>query len=117
VQCWENQILINGEDLEDRAKICSSSKMNISDFIAGNGWLCNFKKRHDISFQTICGKSVFVDIETCDKWKSNLPSLVQDYQPEDIFNTDESCLFFKCLPSKTLALKSDPCQDGKCSKE
>ena len=39
------------------------------------------------------------------------------YQCEDVYNADESGLFFRALPDKTLALKSEKCSGGKLSKE
>lgn len=54
----------------------------------------------------------------CDKWKRDvLPSLLKDYQEQDIFNADETGLFFKCLPDKTLTFKNEKCHGGKHSKE
>ncbi|XP_056645853.1 tigger transposable element-derived protein 6-like [Diorhabda sublineata] len=43
--------------------------------------------------------------------------ILQDYQPDDVFNMDECGLFYKCLPNKTLAFKDDKCFSGKNSKE
>ncbi len=39
------------------------------------------------------------------------------YDPEDIFNTDESGLYYRALPSSTLALPNDTRKEGKSSKE
>lgn len=35
-----------------------------------------------------------------------------DIFPEDIFNADETELYFQCLPDKTLAFKSDQTWPG-----
>lgn len=43
--------------------------------------------------------------------------VVEEYNSKDIFNIDETDLFFKCLPSKTLAFKDYKCFDEKHSKE
>lgn len=40
-----------------------------------------------------------------------LPSMLLGYQPEDIYNADESGLFFRELPDKTLALKNVPVEN------
>ena len=39
------------------------------------------------------------------------------YLQKDIFNADETGLFFKCLPSKTLHPKGEKCHNGEKSKE
>lgn len=51
-------------------------------------------------------------------WKQQmLPPLLEGYDPDDIYNLDETGLFFKCLPDKTLAFKGERCHGGKSSKE
>jgi hypothetical protein len=40
-----------------------------------------------------------------------------DYKPQDIFNCDETGLFFRALPDKTLAQKKSACKGGKIAKE
>jgi len=59
-----------------------------------------------------------VNRDVCNQWTEDLPALLQGYSPDDIFNADESGLFYyKCLPNKTFALKGDDCSGGKHSKE
>ncbi|XP_070573830.1 tigger transposable element-derived protein 6-like [Ptychodera flava] len=39
------------------------------------------------------------------------------YSPENIFNADETGVFYRALPDRTLATKADECKGGKVSKE
>jgi hypothetical protein len=65
-----------------------------------------------------CGESNDIRDEDCEKWKRDvLPSLIENYQPKDVFNADETGLFFKCLPDKTLTFKNEKCHGEKHSKE
>jgi len=48
---------------------------------------------------------------------NSLDSILKKYNSRDIFNADETGLFYKCLPSKTYKFKGDPCFGGKSSKE
>lgn len=41
----------------------------------------------------------------------------KDYEPRNIFNADETALYFKCLPDKTYEFKDEKCHGGKHSKE
>ena len=50
-------------------------------------------------------------------WRSGLSACLSTYEPCNIFNTDETALFFKALPDKTIVFKGDPCVGGKRSKE
>ena len=66
----------------------------------------------------MCGESSSVTSEMTSDWLSQtLPSLLAEYKPEDIFNADETGLFWKCLPDKTMRFKGDRCSGGKLSKE
>ena len=50
-------------------------------------------------------------------WKeTHLPTILSRYNLQDIFNADESGLFFQALPSRTLELKGEKCTGGKRSK-
>jgi hypothetical protein len=52
------------------------------------------------------------------KWrKEHLLKIFEGYEPKNIYNTDESGLFFRLPPNKTLSLKADPCNSGKNSTE
>ena len=50
-------------------------------------------------------------------FKTRLPSLVEGYDERDIYNLDESGLFWKAASDKTLAPKGSDCAGGKRSKK
>ncbi|ELU05436.1 hypothetical protein CAPTEDRAFT_46694, partial [Capitella teleta] len=86
-------------------------------FEASNGWLSRFKDRHQIVFRVISGESANVNQESVDTWHSNLQAeILMNHSPENIFNADETGLFFQALPSKSLVIKGDSCSGGKESK-
>lgn len=58
-----------------------------------------------------------VDNNVCEEWKERLRELLTNYTPQNIFNADESGLFYKCLPDPTLAFKEEKYHGGKHSKE
>uniref|UniRef100_A0A1E1XRR1 Putative tigger transposable element n=1 Tax=Amblyomma sculptum TaxID=1581419 RepID=A0A1E1XRR1_AMBSC len=95
-----------------------ASQMGISEFGASEGWLSRFKARHGLTFRNVCGESAEVDKETCEQWvTSELKELLADYALSDVFNADETALYFKLLPNKTVTYKGDTCAGGKRSKE
>ena len=68
-------------------------------------------------FRKICGESAAVPQNVCDKWvEDELPSLTENVHPVDIFNADETGLFYQCLPNKTAVFKGEECRGGKQSK-
>lgn len=89
-----------------------------TDFSASVGWLDKFKQRHNIVQKVVCGERGDVDEQLAADWKNTaLVNEIEKYHPNDIFNADETGLFFKCLPDKTLAFKNEKCHGGKRSKE
>ncbi|GBO12743.1 Tigger transposable element-derived protein 6 [Araneus ventricosus] len=116
-QCRSVKILISGPLLMEKAQEISK-KLNVEcDASFSSGWLHKFKLRHDITGKTVSGESGDVDCETVDDWIENqMPDLIKGYKQKEIFNADETGLFYNLLPSKTLATKSDTCHGGKKSK-
>ena len=80
-----------------------------ANFKASNGWLQRFKERHNISSAVISGVKGCVDNIVVDDWKERLPDLISGYKPGDIYNMDETGLFYRALPDRTLAVKGQEC--------
>ena len=92
--------------------------LGLKEFHSSNGWLSRYKQRHDIQLRIISGESGAVTPEQTDYWSTiTLPKLLADYDPKDIFNADESGLFYKLLPEKSLVMKGDHCHGGKRHKD
>ncbi|XP_037811648.1 tigger transposable element-derived protein 6-like [Lucilia sericata] len=115
-QCRNQNIPLGGNTIKTKAEEFAGL-LGHKDFKASNGWLDNFKKRHDIGFRKVSGESASVSDKVCSDWKKLLPSLLAEYEPHNIFNADETGLFFKCAPDRTMAFKSEKCHGGKHSKE
>ena len=57
-------------------------------------------------------------MDTITTWRENiLPDLLKRYKPSEIYNMDETGLFYRLQTSKTLHFKGSKCQVGKQSKE
>uniref|UniRef100_H3B7F5 HTH CENPB-type domain-containing protein n=1 Tax=Latimeria chalumnae TaxID=7897 RepID=H3B7F5_LATCH len=95
-----------------------AKKLGHADFSASQSWMERFKHRRGIVCRTVCGESESVNSNILDDYvTTKLPSLLIGYQPRDIFNIDETGLFYKLLLNRTLALKGEECHGGKHSKE
>ncbi|GFU89746.1 tigger transposable element-derived protein 4 [Trichonephila clavipes] len=90
-QCRGQNIPMNGSLLKEKAK-AFAKELGI-EFSASERWLSNFKKRNGIVFKKMCGESSSVDINVCSKWQNSLSDLIKEYEPRNIFNTDETGLF------------------------
>ena len=74
--------------------------------------------RHNVKYKAVSGENAFVDKDVCKEWKERtvLP-ILKSYKPEDIFNCDETGLYWRLLPEKTHSVVGDTCTGGKKSKE
>ncbi len=111
-------IPISGPLIQERARqIAEQLGVPDDQFKGSNGWLNRFKVRHSVVFRKISGESAKVNTTTIDEWKERLPILIDNYSENDIFNCDETGLFFKALPDKCFVLKKDECKGGKRAKD
>ena len=110
------EIPVSGPLLLSKAKEFAK-KLGNHSFQGSAGWLACFKKRHNITSRSVSGESASVSQDVVDEWLSEtLQQLLQGYSPQDIFNADETGLFWRLLPDKTFSFKGD-CHGGKKSKE
>lgn len=110
-------IAISGTLVKTKAEYFATL-LKVDDFRATNGWLDRFKIRNDITFKLIVGEKADAPMEVANDWIENkLPNLIQSFELRNIFNLDETGLFYKLTPNKTLAFNNDSCTGGKNSKE
>ncbi|UYV66505.1 TIGD6 [Cordylochernes scorpioides] len=56
-----------------------------------------------------------MDANSVATWKGEIiPSLLAKYSPQDIFNADETGLFYKLLPNQTMTIRSEKCEGDNC---
>ena len=56
------------------------------------------------------GEAAAIDDVALTAWQDNvLRNILSQYRPENIFNVDETALFWELLPSKTLVFKGKFC--------
>nr|XP_014353309.1 PREDICTED: tigger transposable element-derived protein 4-like [Latimeria chalumnae] len=95
-----------------------AKKLGHADFSASQSWVERFKHCRGIVCRTVCGESESVNSNVLDDYvTTKLPSLLIGYQPRNIFNINETGLFYTLLPNRILTLKGEECHGGKHSKE
>ncbi|XP_072142106.1 tigger transposable element-derived protein 4-like, partial [Dermacentor andersoni] len=112
-----NKLPLSGDIVAMKARTLATM-LGIDDFVSSDGLLTCFKDHHGLVFKSVCGEKASVNQETCATWKDGkLREYLGEYRPEDIFNADETALFYRLLPENTLTFKDDDCTGGKRSKE
>ncbi|CAF3999186.1 unnamed protein product [Rotaria sordida] len=110
-------IPISGPILQQYARDIAQELDESTNFRASNGWLDRFRTRYNIHFRTICGEARAVDPNTVNDWKVRLHSIIEHYDACNIFNCDETSLFYKLMPDRSLVVNRNDCRGGKRSKD
>lgn len=111
-----NNLLISGTLLKEKA-LEVASVVGLNDFKASNGWLQKFRERHQISYKNVQRESATVKPFVVNDWLSKVKELIKGYEESDIFNCDETGLYFRALPENTDDLMNESCSQGMLSKE
>ncbi|CAG8553409.1 14114_t:CDS:2, partial [Acaulospora morrowiae] len=77
--------------------------LKIEKFEVSNGWLEAFKVRNHIQLYIKHGEAASVPLEILNNSRQNIQNILSSYQPQDIWNMDETGLFWRMKPNKSLA--------------
>lgn len=116
VKARSENIPISSPILALKAEVLAK-KLNYENFKASNGFIERFKQCQNIVYKTSSGESLSVELDCVQKWKEKLPSLINGYEPRNIFNANETGLFYKLQPNKTLTFKGETCSGRINSKD
>jgi hypothetical protein len=105
LHCESRGVRLKGDLIILKAKrlfeLAGISKEDLPAF--SNGWLDKFKKRHGFkSFQSH-GESGSVDMDVVRTGRELLKDVTSQYPRKDIFNMDETGLFYNMAPDRTIA--------------
>ena len=106
---WYNQqkscgITVRGVDIKDAAKILARD-LGIEDFRASEGWLWRFRRRHALGDRRVSGESASAAQHAVAPFRDLITKLIKDegLVLSQIYNFDETGLFWRALPSNTQA--------------
>ena len=112
----EALIPVSGPMIQEEA-LQIALKLNVTGFTASNGWLEKWKTRHNVKQFSVAGEDREVNAETLETWAERLPEIVKGYELKDIWNADETGLFWRALPDKSLSVRKGRCKGGKYAKQ
>ena len=85
----------------------SSSATDAEEYQASKGWPDRFVKSYQLRIGKSHGEAASADTEAADKYPDILNELNEEkrFKPEQVFNMDETGLFWKKMPSRTFLMK------------
>lgn len=114
--CGNFNITVSWSMLQEEAKLIAE-KLEISDFVASNGWLEKFKQKYSICNKTVAEEAGDVSKETMESWNERAREITSGWNARDVWNMDETGCFWRGLPQKTLDAKGRRCTGGKKAKQ
>jgi len=112
----KRNISITGDIMKSKA-LDIAKQLDIKDFKGSNGWLNSFLKRHDINSKKICGEASTVSSDLITNFRDSYESKLKEYPEKDVFNCDETALFYKQSSSQTYICSDEDKANGKFSKD
>ncbi|GFQ91990.1 tigger transposable element-derived protein 1 [Trichonephila clavata] len=84
-----------------------STSANKVPFIASHGWFEKFKKRHSLRNLKLKGEQATADTDAARQYPQKFAEIIaaKSYTPDQVFNADESGLYWKKMPEKTFIAK------------
>lgn len=107
---WFKQIrakglMVNGSMLKTKAEEIAE-RIGHTNFKATEGWFSRWKCRHEIKFKRAHGEKNSANLLAAEEWRSlKLNDLLKKYNPEDVYNADETGLFYRATPDGSLCYK------------
>ncbi|XP_053568008.1 tigger transposable element-derived protein 1-like [Bombina bombina] len=90
------------------------------EFVASRGWFYRYKKRANLHNIKVQGEAASADASAASDFNKIFEDIIDDgdYLPEQIFNVDETGLFWKKMPERTYISKEEKSAQGhKASKD
>lgn len=107
---WCLNIVSQGVSVSDDMMIEQAKKFGetlaIGQFSYSHGWVAKYKKRHNLSSFKKQGESGSIDKGSLDSLRKNLYEITKNFDLNDIFNLDETALFYQLQPSQTISNRS-----------
>ncbi|XP_029655313.1 tigger transposable element-derived protein 4-like [Octopus sinensis] len=108
---WMEYIELRGGFLDDNSILLKAKNIaniyGIKEFKASNGWLSKFKIRNNLKLRTLHGESGSIAVDQkqeIDAFTSLISAKIQQYNAENIYNADETGIFYKSIPSKSVSV-------------
>ena len=81
---------------------------------ASHGWFNRFKARHNLHNVKVSGEAASADVKAAEEFPGKLAEIIHQggYTPQQIFNVDETGLYWKKMPDRTYISKEEKTMPG-----
>ena len=100
---------ISGKNIMFAAQELAKNLDGYENFQASQGWLNKFRNRHNLAFRTVSGEAASADVEALDRFRQDFLGLIveQNLLWSQVYNADETGVFWKAAPKRTMAHRYD----------
>ncbi|XP_008562678.1 PREDICTED: tigger transposable element-derived protein 1-like [Galeopterus variegatus] len=114
---WIHEMMTNKKSIVDSIIVRLKAKEiyshvtqgqeNVKPFSASAGWLARFKRRYSMKNFKLAGEAGSADQEAAEEFKKYLLSIIHEkgYVEEQVFNADETGLFYKNVGKRTYVMQ------------
>lgn len=81
-------------------------QLGVDNFSPTIGWLTRWKNRNNIVFKKTCGEKKDANFEAAENYLKNFTAS-SNYAHNDIYNADETGLYYRALPDSTFDFKGN----------
>lgn len=83
-------------------------------FQASKGWFDRFQKKFQLKSVPLHGEVASADVKAAKKYPETFKAIIEEkvYLPEQVFNMDETGLFWKKMPFRTFIMKEEARASG-----
>ncbi|XP_053402914.1 tigger transposable element-derived protein 6-like [Mercenaria mercenaria] len=114
---WAKEVQIRDLSIIQEKARRFALELGYSDLKAADGWLRKWTGRYSVKKFEISGESAGVRIEDVGGFKARIQEFIGDYDMKDEFSCDETGLYYRALPDKTLSVRGSSTKGTKVSKE
>uniref|UniRef100_UPI00358E7BA4 tigger transposable element-derived protein 1-like isoform X2 n=1 Tax=Myxine glutinosa TaxID=7769 RepID=UPI00358E7BA4 len=87
---------------------------DVEPFMASRGWFNRFKMRANLHNIKVNGEAASVDAKAASEFPETLAAVIKEegYSAHQVFNVDETGLYWKKMPHRTYIAKEEKCRPG-----
>lgn len=107
-------IQVKARSIHDDLNEEMPSDCEVKPFTASRGWFESFKRRYKFHNNKVTGEAAASDTVAAEKFSAVLANIIEEgrYSTKQVFNVDETGLYWKRMPTRTYMAKEEKTAPG-----